>query len=397
MKEHNFAVREAFFYTLLVGFILLAPLSLYTLYMKNVFEVRKELEMKKDANVIIQAMENHDEMNEPFFDYPRFRSFESGLYDRHFKAVFTLIEESIPTFSPGFYIEGSRAYLVLHLPKERYFGANYLVLSSELSYVQIYQKSTFILLLIVILVFLLSLFFLKRFAAPFRQANAHLDNFIKDSMHEINTPLSIINTNIDLYNMHNTANKYFTRIKAAAKTLGNIYNDMDYLIKNENIDLSCDKIDLSAFVSERVAYFEEVAAQKEIRIQTRIDGGIQICFNISQLQRIVDNNLSNAIKYSHEHGIIEILLYENQKGEVVMSFRDFGIGIEDTGRIFERYYREERDKGGFGIGLNIVKNIIDSVGIRLEVESRYSKGSHFIYTLPVSMRILDQCGSVTRS
>jgi signal transduction histidine kinase len=97
------------------------------------------------------------------------------------------------------------------------------------------------------------------------------------------------------------------------------------------------------------------------------------------LQRIIDNNISNAIKYSHEEGTIEVIL-EKLEDHCTLRFRDNGVGIEDVNRIFERYYRENRDKGGFGIGLNIVKSIIDKAGIDLQIDSIYGEGSTFSYT-----------------
>jgi signal transduction histidine kinase len=63
-----------------------------------------------------------------------------------------------------------------------------------------------------------------------------------------------------------------------------------------------------------------------------------------------------------------------------MAFRDYGVGIKEIEQIFERYYRENQDKGGFGIGLNIVKSIIDKAGINLHIDSQYGKGSVFSYT-----------------
>ncbi|HLD24210.1 MAG TPA: HAMP domain-containing sensor histidine kinase, partial [Sulfuricurvum sp.] len=216
------------------------------------------------------------------------------------------------------------------------------------------------------------------FALPFQRINQRLDQFIKDSMHEINTPLSIINVNIDLYNRANPTNKYLQRIKAATKTLATLYNDMDYLIKNERLAFEYEAIDLSHYLQERIDYFSEVAALKNITIIPHIDKGVAIVFNPTQLQRIIDNNISNAIKYSHEEGKIEVIL-ERFENQCVIRFRDNGVGIEDINRIFERYYRENRDKGGFGIGLNIVKSIVDKAGIELQIDSVYGEGSTFTY------------------
>jgi signal transduction histidine kinase len=162
-------------------------------------------------------------------------------------------------FKRGYHLDGNDAYLIITLPKNRYFNAKYLVIKNKLSFAVIYEKVALILFAVFILVFMLSIFFLNHFARPFQRLNKTLDNFIKDSMHEINTPLSIISVNIDLYNRKNEPNKYMNRMKAATKVLSNIYNDMDYLIKHDRVDYEVQSINMTAFINERVEYFSEVA------------------------------------------------------------------------------------------------------------------------------------------
>ena len=346
--------------------------------MKHVKEIEYEFTLKGQSHLIIRAIEGFDQAENKPFEYPRFRSFQSGLYDEHFSALFTLIKEPLNTQKAGYHIQDNYAYLVVSLPERRYFDAAYLIVGGKISYVSVYQDVVIILLIVSMLIFILSLFFLDRFALRFLRVNQRLDRFIQDSMHEINTPLSIINVNIDLYNRSNSTNKYLQRIKAATKTLATIYNDMDYLIKNERVIFTYELIDLSHYLRERIDYFEEVAALRNITIETHITDEVILFFNPTQLQRIIDNNISNAIKYSYEEGKIEILLEVNN-GECLMIFKDYGVGIKDSKQIFERYYRENKEKGGFGIGLNIVKSIIDHADIDLKIDSKEGKGSSFCY------------------
>ncbi len=386
LKDSQYALKNAFIYTILIALILLAPLYIYTVYMKSIYEVQNELLLKQRSTLILSAMEEFDETREDAFEYPRFKSIESGLYDLHFEPIFSLITKPIAKFSPGYHIYDDHAYLIVSLPAQRYFDAEYMIIANSLSYASLYQRVSIILLSIVILVFTLSFVFLDLFSQPFKRVNEKLDNFIKDSMHEINTPLSIINVNIDLYNQKYDSSKYLQRIKAATKTLSNIYNDMDYLIKNKKLDFIPEAIDLKAFMAERISYFDEVAAMKNIVIVSDLDDDMNIFFNTTQLQRIIDNNLSNAIKYSYEESSIEVALKRDESG-IRLMFTDHGVGIADSDKIFERYYREETGKGGFGIGLNIVRSIMDEAGIGLEVISQLKKGSTFIYTFPRSISI----------
>ena len=348
--------------------------------MKNIHAIQNELLLKEKSLLIVKAMQEFDQ-NDDYFEYPRFKTFESGLYDEKFQPLFTLIRTPIKYFKHGYYIDGNEAYLVVKLPKARYFGASYLILHNTISYASVYEKVLLILFSIAILVFILSVYFLKTFARPFQKMNKQLDNFIKDSMHEINTPLSIINVNIDLYNRKNIPNKYMQRMKAAAKVLSNIYNDMDYLIKHERLEHEKKDIDIAQFLQDRIEYFSEVAAMKNISIQTDIHSCGTVYMNDKQLQRLIDNNISNAIKYSYENSQIDISLYVKDE-RCHLAFKDYGVGIEKVEKIFSRYYREDTSKGGFGIGLNIVKSIIKHENIELQIESNLKQGSLFLYIFP---------------
>lgn len=333
--------------------------------------------------MIVKSMEDFNP-NDPYFEYPRFKTFQSGLYDIRFKPIFSLINYDIKNFKEGYHVDDHDAYLIVKLPKERYFGASYLIIKNEISYADVYKNVATILFSIILLVFGLSMFFLNNFAKPFKQLNQKLDNFIKDSIHEINTPLAIINVNIDLYNRKNPSNKYMQRMKAAVKVLSHLYEDMDYLVKHHRIEHNPTQIDFTKFMRDRIDYFTDVASMKEIRIESDIADNISVLMNYKELQRVVDNNISNAIKYSYENNIIKIALHVNE-GICTMSFQDYGVGIENVEKIFERYYRENTNKGGFGIGLNIVKTIIDKEGIELTIQSRLKQGSTFTYTFPSKM------------
>ena len=348
--------------------------------MKNIYDIENELRLKNKSYLIVQLMQEYNQ-NDDYFEYPRFNTFESGLYDVLKKPIFTLIKKPIIHFSEGYHVDDQDAYLITKLPESKYFNAKYLVVKNRLSYYEVYEKSMFILLSISLLVFGLSLLFLNRFAKPFKQVNKKLDNFIKDSIHEINTPLSIINVNIDLYNRKYEPNKYMQRMKAATKVLSNIYNDMDYLIKYDRLEFEEELINMTEFLQERIEYFSEIARMKNITLVSDIEDGLYLKMNPKQFQRVVDNTISNAIKYSYEENIVEIKL--SIKDEVCyLCFKDYGIGIKDVDKIFSRYYRESNQVGGFGIGLNIVKSIINKTGIELSIDSIPKKGSTFTYTFP---------------
>ena len=365
-------------YASLIAVIMLVPLFVYSQLMFAIGEAKTQNSLIGKARDIILQMESYNPSAGEPFHFPRYSSYRAGLYDRNMRPVFSLLEYTPPSFTPGYHRYDGNRYYVMPLPEQRYFGAKYLVVSTQNDRAEIYMIVLLVIIGIVAMLFLLTWTVFRNFARPFEMINRQLDNFIKDSMHEINTPLSIIQLNADLFARKFGNNRYIPRIKAAAKTLATIYNDMDYLIKKETMSYPKERIDFSQFLHERVDYFKEVASLREIEIETDIEEGVSIDFNPTKLQRIVDNTLSNAIKYSHEKGHVLVEL-KKRGDDVVFRVRDEGVGMKHPEKVFERYYREDSFKGGFGIGLNIVKNIVEQEGVDIEVHSEFGKGSSFTY------------------
>jgi len=209
---------------------------------------------------------------------------------------------------------------------------------------------------------------LKRSVAYTQELLEKQDRFVKNAIHEINTPLSIILMNIDLYNLKFDKNPYLLKIEAAVKVLDNIYEDLAYVVKKDRVVYEKSMIDLSAFVKERVAYFEDVAEGNKLFILTCIEPDLFIFFNEIELQRICDNNLSNAIKYSYEKQSLHVNVYAHGH-YVMLDVENSGEKIQSPEKLFDRYYREDEARGGFGLGLNIVKEICDHNDVKIEVTS----------------------------
>lgn len=207
------------------------------------------------------------------------------------------------------------------------------------------------------------------------------DKFIKNAIHEINTPLSIIITNIDLFKLKYGDNKYLSKIEAGAKIIHNIYNDLTYLVKKDRIEYKDTRINFSEFVKQRIDFFEEIASGNYLEFSINVEENIWIDFNETQLQRVIDNSLSNAIKYSYENNsIIIALLKENNS--IIFTIENIGDTITNSSCVFERFYRENDARGGFGLGLNIIKEICDKKTVDITVQSKDHK-TVFTYTFKV--------------
>ncbi len=193
--------------------------------------------------------------------------------------------------------------------------------------------------------------------------------FLRYTVHETNTPLSVILTSIELYVMNNTKDRQLSKIEAAVKNIFSIYDDLSYLVKKDQIEYPKLPINLQKYLSSRVDFFTEVAELSLIKFDYAPDAkDLHIYFNETKLQRIVDNTITNAIKYTLPNEVVNVRLKQ------VGAYLEFSMGskskiIKDTDRVFDEYYREEAGSDGFGIGLRLVRTICDEEDVMISVSS----------------------------
>ncbi len=206
------------------------------------------------------------------------------------------------------------------------------------------------------------------------------DQFLKNAIHEIHTPLAVIITNIDLLRMEGIDNEYLNAIEAGSRIIQNSYEDMTYLMKRDRIHDHTSTIDLVDFIDERVRYFTCIAEVNELSLSTRVGQPNLPPVRISEMKlaRLVDNTLSNAIKYSYRPSEINITLGIRQ-GNLFFEVRNTGPIIQDKKKIFHRFHRESEYKGGYGLGLSIVAQICEEEDIRIEITSTPKRGTSFRY------------------
>ena len=197
-------------------------------------------------------------------------------------------------------------------------------------------------------------------------------------MHELKTPIGVARINVDMLQLRLKNDKNILRIKSALKNMTVIYEDLEYYMQQNEVKDEKRDIEFSNFLAKRVEFFNDLAISKNITFYKNIEENIIINFNEIELYRIIDNNISNAIKYSKESSNITITL-KKEEDSIKLIFKDEGVGIKDSSKIFERYYRGDKITGGFGIGLSIVKKICNKNGIKIEITSHINEGSTFTY------------------
>jgi len=259
-----------------------------------------------------------------------------------------------------------------------YLGAAYLMVAKDINYEPIkkLQKNIILFMLAAGVFFTILGYFLgKLFIAPMRDAMEKMNHFIQDTTHELNTPISTILTNIEMietFGKHDENSTELKRIEIASKTLSRIYDDLTYLNLNHKYHRNIVNLNMSTLVEERMVYFSAMAEAKGLKVTVNTDPNVMLQMDKNDAIRLVDNLISNAIKYNRSKGILDVRLTED-----IFSVKDTGIGIgsKDLSTIFQRFKRANKSEGGFGIGLDIVNQVVSSYGFILEINSKEGEGT----------------------
>ncbi len=199
--------------------------------------------------------------------------------------------------------------------------------------------------------------------------------FLRNVIHETNTPLAIIMANTELFEHEYGNHPALSNIEAAAKSIYGIYDDLSYLTKKDSVVYHQQEIDLVAFIQTRIAFFEIVAHQSNLKIIFKTTfTTLNLLINETKLQRIIDNNITNAIKYTKEDSVISIIL-EEYHDNIILEFSSPSTIIKKPKQVFDAYYRENYNKEGFGLGLNLVKHICKEENVTIDLVSTEEKTS----------------------
>ncbi|WP_156919077.1 sensor histidine kinase [Hippea sp. KM1] len=199
------------------------------------------------------------------------------------------------------------------------------------------------------------------FLAPMKEVINNLEDFIRDSTHEMNTPLSTILTNIEILK-EKPSKKAIERIEKASLRLNKIFDDLKYIKLHHKKKRDLKKINLKDFINKRITLFETQIEGKNLKIIKDCDN-TETIFDEEDLIRLMDNLLSNAIKYAPCNSTITIRL---KNGEFCI--KNDG-EIKNIKNITKKFTREEKVKGGFGLGLYIVKEITKEYKIKFEIKN----------------------------
>ena len=229
-----------------------------------------------------------------------------------------------------------------------------------------------------------------------RQLNSMRRDFISNLSHELRTPVSVIRANSETLldgalDSKKDAKVFAKAILHNSERLSDMVTDLIDLSRIEygDLKLNIKKIDLKTFIDEFTLSIESLTKKKDIEIINKSNHEEFIKADLQALERIMNNLVDNALKYSEKGSSIVIsTIKENQHIKIMISDNGIGISDEDKNHIFDRFYRtasaRASDKQGSGLGLAIVKNLTNSLNGEVGVDSKDSNGSIFWFTLPIS-------------
>jgi two-component system OmpR family sensor kinase len=302
-------------------------------------------------------------------------NYKISFYDKNQNKIFGNLDENID-FSKKI-IDTKNSFILVDDSVLGHLDIYYIALKENMYFKKIEELKLNIIsifFIIYLIIALIGFYLAKLFLRPIREERVKLNNFIKDTTHELNTPISAILMSTENKNL---SEKQIERVRISAKRVSEIYSDLTYLfLENKETIKNIQEFNLKDLISEQMEYLDLIATKKRVKINKNIED-FDYKIDKDDFIRIFNNLVSNAIKYNKMGGVIDISLKNN-----ILKISDSGIGIEKDkiNDIYKRYYRATNEQGGFGIGLNIVSYICSFYKIKITVDSQINKGTTFILT-----------------
>lgn len=205
--------------------------------------------------------------------------------------------------------------------------------------------------------------------------------FISDTVHQIRTPLTNIMMNAEMikrFQSDDSLSTFIDKIDSSINMLSNSYEDLAYVTSYDTIEYPPTKINLTKILQKRIKFFQTISKVNQKEIISYIEDDIYLYINQIELERLIDNNIANGIKYGSRQKNITINLIK-VGDKITLEFKTFGDEIINKEKVFEKNYREIEAKRGLGLGLNMVKAICEKYNIDYYI--RYKEEQNiFSYT-----------------
>lgn len=327
-------------------------------------------------------------------DWNIISTFSAFDIDDSFYETAKLSALSENTNKGDFYIDGSYIAFIITPHHEGYY-LSFLDISSQKAILKnlIFTFLT-VAFFMVIFIFFISKFFANKSIKPIKEAFDKQKQFIADASHELKTPLTVINTNVDVLlsnsdDIIQNQSKWLHYIKSETERMNKLTSDLLYLaqVDHSDIKLIFSQFNLSEAVEHVILTMEGVIFENNIALSYNIEPNLMMNGNNEQVKQVIMILLDNAVKYTDSNGRITLSLGKNYN-KTSLSVTNTGRGIpqEDIEKIFDRFYRTDksrsRDSGGYGLGLAIAKAIVNQNGGKISVKSTINEETTFTVDFP---------------
>jgi two-component system OmpR family sensor kinase len=336
-----------------------------------------DVSMENMAMQIKMDILNNKEINSLFDDTERLRI---GLYNKKREAIVSNLTTKEIDFDQTNYSNKTSAFFVSSFIKPK-DNIKYIIIEDSKVSHQMIKLEAFIwtmLLLASIFIAFIGYLLSRLLLKPVKENFEILNRFMKDSAHELNTPVTALMMSAN-YLKKSYDKEMVEHMLLSSKMISEVYNSISYLAFHD-IDIEeKEEFDLSTLIHTSIQYFTEIANNKNIIINAQLNTHM-VLMDKNSIKKLINNLISNAIKYSYPNKNIEVTLEEN-----IVKIKDEGVGIDKRHqkKIFQRYNRvNKQTTSGFGIGLDIVLGICRVNNINISLDSEPKKGSTFTLIFP---------------
>ncbi len=357
----------------LVSSFIFLTLAAYWFYTSQV-AVEKSANFYKMNHIadLISAEVIHSQMEKRPFKLQRFQRAAIALYDKNRKLLYGMSVQKVD-FKNDFYMKKG-VFTLVSQRTAGHMNVQYVVVQSNecvKNVEKIKNKIAYAVIITGTLIILIAIFLSYIFLKPIKEKMEEIENFVKDTTHELNTPITALMMSTSrIRSKKEYDEKIVKNISISTKQLYDIYSSLSFLSFDTKSE-AAEKLSFDTVVKEDLDYFRELLEKKKITLKA----DLQACeLNIAptKAKMLINNLLSNAVKYSKPNTTITIKTTANS-----FTIRDEGIGIEKEklAVIFQRFIRANSYAGGFGVGLNIVDSIIKEYNYTLTIQSEKNKGT----------------------
>ncbi len=262
---------------------------------------------------------------------------------------------------------GTYAYFTIPKSKKYYMKISYAADNLYTDMREITQSLWLQFILASLLLLGVALFFTFYSLNPIRKALRLNDEFIKDILHDYNTPITSMILNIKMFQDEKGEDPYITRLSRSIDNILRLQNNLKSFLHNS--PSQCQNVDITTLVEERLKNIQNIYPDLAYIYDRQND--LIKATNHELLMRILDNLLSNAAKYNKVNGEVKVTISNE-----TVTIEDTGKGIKDVNKVLQRYYKEQ-DRG-IGLGLHIVNKLCNELNIGMSIQSKVNHGTKIL-------------------